>query len=52
VRGPTTGGMGGGGGMPMSPGMLHRGQGGDGEREREANYARVVLDAEQERRRT
>ena len=51
VRGPTTGGMGG-GGMPMSPGMLQRGQGGDSEREREANYARVVLDAEQERRRT
>jgi hypothetical protein len=51
MRGPTTGGMGGGSAMPMSPGMLQRGQG-DGDREREANYARVVVDGDQEPRRT
>ncbi|WP_199254495.1 PPE domain-containing protein [Mycolicibacterium mengxianglii] len=42
MRGPTTGA--GTGGMPMSPGMLHRGQG-DGDKDRDgANYARVVVD--------
>jgi PPE family len=50
MRGPATGGMGG-SAMPMSPGMLQRGQG-DGEREREANYARVVVDGDQEQRRS
>lgn len=50
MRGPTTGGMGG-SAMPMSPGMLQRGQG-DGEREREANYARVVVDGDREQRRS
>ncbi|CAN5399224.1 PPE family protein [soil metagenome] len=48
MRGPTTGG-GMGGGMPMSPaGMLHRGQG-ETDREREATYARVVLDSDARR---
>lgn len=51
MRGPTTSGGGMGGGMPMSPGMLQRGQG-DGDREREANYARVVVDGDQDLRRT
>jgi hypothetical protein len=32
--------------MPMSPhGMLNRGQG-EGDRDREANYARVVVDGD------
>lgn len=50
MRGPTTG-AGMGGGMPMSPaGMLNRGQG-EGDREREATYARVVVDGDDQQSR-
>ncbi|MGB3485725.1 MAG: hypothetical protein WBB07_26345, partial [Mycobacterium sp.] len=48
MRGPTTGGMGG-SGMPMAPGMLARGQG-DGDRERDGTYARVVVDGDPQQR--